>query len=74
MPIKSHIVRNGDILYDIYSPDPRLRNPWPAIGRLRAALHEVLPFAPGAENLIGHMILDLLDHLPSQDDPIPPGK
>ena len=45
-----------------------LRDPWPVIRRLRMALQEAQLYTFGAENLTGHMIDDLLDRLPSDDD------
>jgi hypothetical protein len=38
------------------------------IERLRLALNEARRYTPGAENLTGNLIEDLLDHLPSEDD------
>ena len=45
-----------------------LRDPWPVVERLRMALQEAQRYTLGAENLTGHMIDDLLDRLPSDDD------
>jgi hypothetical protein len=57
-----------------YHPAPfgdwitELRDPWPVIERLRLALNEARRYTLGAENLTGHLIEDLLDQLPSEDD------
>ena len=46
-----------------------LRDPWPVVRKLRIALQEAQHYTPGAENLTGRMIDDLLDRLPSDDAP-----
>ena len=45
-----------------------LRDPWLVVRKLRMALQEAQRYTLGAENLTGHMIDDLLDRLPSDDD------
>ena len=57
-----------------YHPAPfgdwitELSDPWPVVERLRIALNEARRYTLGAENLTGHLIEDLLDQLPSEDD------
>lgn len=57
-----------------YHPAPygdfltELSDPWPVVERLRMALQEAQRYTLGAENLTGHMIDDLLSHLPNDDD------
>lgn len=57
-----------------YHPAPfgdwitEIRDPWPVIERLRLALNEARRYTLGAENPTGHLIEDLLDQLPSEDD------
>ena len=45
-----------------------LRDPWPVVRKLRMALREAERYCPGAENITGHCIADLLDRLPCDDD------
>jgi len=45
-----------------------LKDPWPVVERLRMALREAERYCPGAENITGNCISDLLDRLPSEDD------
>ena len=45
-----------------------LRDPWLVVRKLRIALREAECYCPGAENITGNYIADLLDRLPSDDD------
>ena len=45
-----------------------LRDPWPVVRRLRMALLEAERYCPGAKNITGNYIADLLDRLPTDND------